>query len=291
MILGALDIGSNAARFQICRVIDYKGKLTFRKVEHIRYPLRLGEDVFENGIISEKRIKKLEELCVICKHMMGLYEVDLYSAYATSAFREAKNKNEVIDRVFKKSNINIEVINGHKEANLINKVIKQNIDSFNYIHIDVGGGSTELNIYVNKKKKYSESFKIGTIRDQDKIAKSDDWKLMKKWINKICTEFKIDHAIGTGGNIRKLHELSGKKEGKPISKRQIKDIQDNLNGYSLEERIKLLQMNADRADVILPASFIYHNVMKWSKTDKIFVPAVGLKDGMFLELYEKIKGK
>ena len=223
--------------------------------------------------------------------MMDLYNVDVYSAYTTSAMREAENNTEIIERVSKSTGINIEIIKGKKEANLINKVIKQNIDDKNYLHIDVGGGSTELNVYINKEKKFSESFKIGTIRDQDTLAESKDWENIKKWDKNISKEYNIDSAIGTGGNIKKIYELSGKKEGKPITKKAIKSIQNHLNSYSLEERIKLLQLNADRAEVILPASFIYLNVMKWGKTDEIYVPGVGLKDGMFLELYEQIKGK
>lgn len=290
MILGALDIGSNAARFQICKVIDYKGKLTFKKVEYIRYPLRLGEDVFENKSISEKKIKKIVELCVICKHMMDLYDVETYTAYATSAFREADNRQDVIDRVFEKSNINIEIIDGHKEADLINKIIVQNIDEHSYIHIDVGGGSTELNIYNKKYKKFSESFNIGAVRNLSKHDLIEEWNKMHSWIDDICKTYTIDFAIGTGGNISKIHELNKKKENKPLTRKEIIDTHDYLARFDLDERINMLMLNADRADVILPASKIYTTVMEWSKTKKIFVPGVGLKDGMFLELYEKIKG-
>ena len=290
MIFGALDIGSNAARFQIARVIEYKGDLTFKKVEYIRYPLRLGEDVFHNGKISEDRINKIIKLCEICKEMMSLYDVQVYSAYATSAMREAKNSANIIKKVISTTGINLEVIDGNKEADLINKVIKQNIDERSYIHIDVGGGSTELNIYNKGEIKFTESFKIGTIRNLQQNSKSEDWKLMKTWVKDICKKYNIDYAIGTGGNIKKLHEISQKKEGKPISRSNIKSIREYLSRFSIEERINLLQLNADRADVIIPASDIYESIMKWSGTKKMFVPSVGLKDGMFYELYEQIKG-
>jgi len=289
MILGALDIGSNAARFQICRVIEYKGELTFKKIEYIRYPLRIGEDVFINTDISENRISKIKEFCTICNSMMKLYEVDMYTAYATSAMREARNQKKVVDEVLKTTGINIEVINGKKEGHLINKVIKKTIDERSYIHIDVGGGSTELNVYDKKEKKFSESFKIGTIRNIKE--QTQEWKRIKKWIKKISSKYTIDFAIGTGGNIRKLYELSENKEGKSLSKSTIKSIKEYLERFSLEERINILKLNADRADVILPAANIYLSVMKWSDTKKIFVPSLGLKDGMFIEMYEKIKGQ
>ena len=290
MILGALDIGSNAARFQICRVIEYQNEITFKKIEYIRYPLRLGEDVFNNNIISKERISKIVELCNICRHMMKLYEVDMYAAYATSAFREANNKNLVIKKVFDKTNLNLEVIDGNKEAYLINKIIKKNIDERNYIHIDVGGGSTEINIYSKRQKIFSESFNIGTIRNLKQNSKTKDWELMRTWVKDISKRYSIDFAIGTGGNIRKIHEISQKKEDKPLSRNNIEAVKEYLSRFTMEERINMLKLNADRADVILPAADIYSSVMKWSKTKKIFVPAVGLKDGMFLELYEKIKG-
>lgn len=291
MILGALDIGSNAARFQICRVIEYRGQLSFKKIEYIRYPLRLGEDVFLNKEISDKRLNKIIELCKICQHMMELYEVDIYTAYATSAMREATNQDLVIEKVLKKTGINIEVIDGNKEAELINRVIQQTIDERSYIHIDVGGGSTELNIYSKKEKTYSESFRIGTIRNLKQNSDAKDWKAMKARVKEITGTSKIDYAIGTGGNIRKLHELLEAKEGKPISRSDIESVREYLCRFDLEERINMLMLNADRADVIIPASDIYISIMKWAKTKKIFVPAVGLKDGMFLELYEKIKGQ
>lgn len=289
MILAALDIGSNAARFQIDRVIEYKGELSFKKIEYIRYPLRLGEDVFHNQLITEKRIAKIIELCHICKQMMVLFEVDMYTAYATSAMREAQNSSDIIKQVLSKTGINLEVIDGDKEADLINKVIKKNIDERSYIHIDVGGGSTELNIYNKKEKKFTKSFNIGTIRNIKQEVQNDEWEEMKKWVKNIIFRYNIDFAIGTGGNIRKIHELSLKKEGKPLSRRNIENIKEYISRFDMEERINMLKINADRADVILPAADIYSSVMKWSKTKKIFVPAVGLKDGMFYEMYEKIK--
>lgn len=288
MKLAAVDIGSNAIRLQITKVIDYQGKVNFKKVEYVRFPLRLGKDVFELGMISPSKEEKFMKLMHAFKLLIDLYEVDDYLICATSAMRESENGQSIADKVQQDLELKIQIINGDEEAEIINKAIKRNLDDKTYLHIDVGGGSTELNLYVNKEKINAQSFKIGSVRRLGKYDSPQIWEQLNEWIKE---NVKKKHhnitAIGTGGNINKIMEMAKKKSNQPVSLTKILEIQKYLNSYTLDERINLLQLNPDRADVIIPASEIYIAVMRVAGANKIIVPDSGMKDGMMQVLYER----
>ncbi|RUA28069.1 MAG: phosphatase [Bacteroidetes bacterium] len=286
--LAAIDIGSNAIRIQLTRVTLYQGNITFKRLEYVRFPLRLGQDVFTTGRISEQSKVKFLKLMQAFKILIDLYEVDDYMGCATSAMREAENGRYLIDQVKAELDLEIDIIDGDQEANMINKAIFPYMDEKAYLHIDVGGGSTEFNFYQNNEKLLSKSFKIGSVRHLETDSSHYMWDEMRNWIEKnvIKKSVKI-HAIGTGGNINKVKDLAGKKAGKPISLKKVKEIQEYIKGFDMEERINKLQLNPDRADVIIPALDIYINAMAWSKSLSIIVPDSGLKDGIMQVLYER----
>ncbi len=294
MRFAAVDIGSNAIRMQITKVIEFEDKITFKKLEYVRFPLRLGQDVFKNGEIGPKKYEKFLKLMQAYKNLIELYEVTNYYGCATSAMREAKNGKELVKKVKDKFNLKINIISGREEALMINKVIRHYLDDRAYIHIDVGGGSTELNIYFKGEKVVSQSFKLGSVRRLQHYDKPEIWDDIRHWIkDNIKKSYGKMLAIGTGGNINKIFELSGvgKKERK-ISLATINKVIDKLKGMTLEERMFQLQLNPDRADVIVPASEIYTEVMRVAKAKEIVVPDVGLKDGIMYSLFEQnYKGK
>jgi len=286
--LAAIDIGSNAIRFQISTVLDRGPKILFKKLEYIRFPLRLGHDVFSTGKISKESIAKFMKLMSAYKTMLELYEADDYLFCATSAMRESENGKKLIERVYNELGLTINVISGKEEADLINRAIASYLTDHTYLHIDVGGGSTELNLYVHGKKVKTRSFKVGSVRMLEHTDLPIMWTDMEKWIK---TNVKKNYgrliAVGTGGNISKIFELAGKKPGKTISLKMVKDVRDRVAALTMDQRIYELQMNPDRADVIIPASSIYIKVMEWAHAQSIMVPDVGLKDGMLLYLLEK----
>ncbi|HCM77570.1 MAG TPA: phosphatase [Cytophagales bacterium] len=288
MKLAAIDIGSNAIRFQISTVLDRGPKILFKKLEYIRFPLRLGHDVFSTGKISKESIAKFMKLMSAYKTMLELYEADDYLFCATSAMRESENGKKLIERVYNELGLTINVISGKEEADLINRAIASYLTDHTYLHIDVGGGSTELNLYVHGKKVKTRSFKVGSVRMLEHTDLPIMWTDMEKWIK---TNVKKNYgrliAVGTGGNISKIFELAGKKPGKTISLKMVKDVRDRVAALTMDQRIYELQMNPDRADVIIPASSIYIKVMEWAHAQSIMVPDVGLKDGMLLYLLEK----
>ena len=290
MKLAAIDIGSNAIRMQITHVLEYQGKLTFKKLEYIRFPLRLGHDVFALGRISPKNETKFIRLMTAFKMLIDLYEVEDHYACATSAMRESENGSEIAEKVFKECGLTINVIDGELEAELINKSLKTLIDEQTYLHIDVGGGSTEFNLFVNREKIISKSFKLGSVRMMEKTENPEVWQEMKSWLDsQIKKEYGPVTAIGTGGNISKAYELTKRKPGGKISSRQIREVQLHIANHSMEERINVLFLNPDRADVIVPALDIYAQAMDWAKAKSMLVPDVGLKDGLMYYLYEKTK--
>jgi exopolyphosphatase/guanosine-5'-triphosphate,3'-diphosphate pyrophosphatase len=286
--LAAIDIGSNAIRFQISTVLDKGPKILFKKLEYIRFPLRLGHDVFSTGKISKESIKKFMKLMSAYKTMIELYEADDYMFCATSAMRESENGRELAERVFNELGLTIKLISGKEEADLINRAIASYLTDHTYLHIDVGGGSTELNLYVHGKKIKTRSFKVGSVRVLEHTDLPVMWTDMEKWIK---TNVKKSYgrliSVGTGGNISKIFELAGKKPGKTISLTTVKEVRDRVEALTMDQRIYDLQMNPDRADVIIPASSIYIKVMEWAGSKSIIVPDVGLKDGMLLYLLEK----
>ena len=288
MKLAAIDIGSNAIRLQVSHTIKTKGILNFKKLEYVRFPLRLGHDVFATGRISPANVKKFKKLMHSYKILIDLFEVDDSMACATSAMREAENGRELVKEIEEDLKFKIHIIDGKREAILINNAINSFLDrTKNYLHIDVGGGSTELNIYIKGKKVESRSFKIGSVRRLEHHDSPVIWNNMKKWVAEQSKDKGKLTAVGTGGNINKLFEMAQAKAGKTVNINKIKEIQKSIAAMPMHERINELQLNPDRADVIIPASEIYISVMEWANSSQILVPSVGLKDGMMLYLYQK----
>ncbi|HEX6889035.1 MAG TPA: phosphatase [Chryseolinea sp.] len=288
MKLAAIDIGSNAIRFQVSTVLDTAPTVVFKKLEYIRFPLRLGHDVFSTGRISDKSIGKFKKLMKAFRLLIELYEVSDYMFCATSAIRESDNGAELVNDVFNELGITIHIIDGNREAELINRAISSYLTKKTYLHIDVGGGSTELNLYVKGDKIKTRSFKVGSVRVLEHNDSPLMWEDMEQWVRaNIKKEYGKVTAVGTGGNISKIFELAKKRPGGTISIKKVRDILAMIKEHSLEDRVYKLQMNPDRADVIVPASDIYIKVMEWARAQSILVPEVGLKDGMMLYLYEQ----
>ncbi len=290
MKLAAIDIGSNAIRFQISSVLDNGPKVIFKKLEYIRFPLRLGHDVFATGRISDKSKEKFKKLMKAYKLLIDLYEANDYMFCATSAMRESENGYELAEEIEKELGVNIEIIDGNREAEFINRAIQSYLSDNTYLHIDVGGGSTELNLYTAGKKINTRSFKIGSVRVLSHHDSPEMWQDMEKWVrDHVKKEYGKVTAVGTGGNISKMFELAQLKPHRLMSFKKMTEVRDMIEAHTLEERIYKLQMNPDRADVIIPASSIYMKVMEWASAKYIFVPDVGLKDGMLLHLYDRNK--
>jgi exopolyphosphatase / guanosine-5'-triphosphate,3'-diphosphate pyrophosphatase len=288
--LAAVDIGSNAIRFQVSTILDNHDPVLFKKLEYVRFPLRLGHDVFTTGRISARSQVKFKKLMKAYKLLLELYEVDDYMFCATSAMREAENGQDLVNEVFEEFGIAIHIIDGNREAELINRAIQSYLTDKTYLHIDVGGGSTELNLYTGGSKIRTRSFKIGSVRVLEHHDSPVMWEDMEKWIREqVKKDYGKVTAVGTGGNISKIFELARVRPGKTMSLNRIRQMRKMIEDYSLEERIYKLQMNPDRADVIIPAADIYLKVMEWAHASSILVPDVGLKDGMMLMLFEKHK--
>ncbi len=288
MKLAAIDIGSNAIRLQISTVLSKQTPPVFKKLEYVRFPLRLGHDVFGTNRISEKSMQTFKKLMRAYKLLLELYEVDDYMFCATSAMRESENGAELVSQVFDELGVTINVIDGNREAELINRAIASYLANDTYLHIDVGGGSTELNLYAHGKKIKTRSFKIGSVRVLEHHDSPVMWEDMEKWVkDNVKKDYGKVTAVGTGGNISKIFELGKMKPGKTMSLKKVKGIQSMIESFTIDERIYKLQMNPDRADVIIPASGIYIKVMEWAHASSILVPDVGLKDGVLLYLHEK----
>jgi exopolyphosphatase/guanosine-5'-triphosphate,3'-diphosphate pyrophosphatase len=289
LILAAIDIGSNAARLLITEVIDNGvDKPQFNKLNLFRVPLRLGFDVFESKFISTDKLKMFMDTMKAFKHLMNAYAVTNYKACATSAMRDASNANEIIESVFKATGIRIEVISGDMEANLVyeNHVAENMNDQNSYMYIDVGGGSTELSFFTNGKLVFKQSFNIGTIRLLKNMVTENHWEEMKNTIRAFTRGQKAVIAIGSGGNINKVFSLSKKKDGKPLSLELLRDYYKELEAFDLEERMLKYNLRRDRADVILPALSIYINAMRWAGAEEIYVPKIGLADGLIKHLWD-----
>ena len=289
MKIAAIDIGSNAARMQISSVLHDKKKISFKKVEYVRFALRLGMDVFNTGKITYESEARIKKLLMAYRLLMELHEVDAYMICATSAMREAENGSNIVERIKNELGMEIHLIDGEKEAELINNVIIAVLENDKtYLHIDVGGGSTELNIYKGRTKIAAKSFKIGSVRLLEHKEAPDVWRKMKSWVNDNIPEHEHVIAVGTGGNISKLFNMIENKPNGRASLEELERKRNYIDQFTLEERINLLQLNADRADVIVPASDIYISVMKWADADEIIVPDLGLKDGILLLVYETL---
>lgn len=288
MKFAAIDIGSNAIRFQVSSILDNKKRILLKKLEYIRFPLRLGHDVFATGRISDNSIARFKKLMHAYKLLLELYEVDDCMFCATSAMRESENGKKLVDDVKNEFGIDIQIIDGDLEAELVNKAIGSYLTDDTYLHIDVGGGSTELNLFTKGKKISTKSFKIGSVRILENQDQPQIWAEMENWVKQnVKKEYGKVTAVGTGGNISKIFELAALKPHRLMSLKKIQETKTMIESHSIEDRIYKLQMNPDRADVIVPASDIYTRVMEWSQAKYILVPEVGLKDGMLLHLFEK----
>jgi len=292
MRVAAIDIGSNAIRLQVSSIVRYNERDTIKNLEYVRFPLRLGQDVFKEGRILDVTADKFVKLMNAFKMLIDLYEVSAYRVCATSAFREAENVTQIASRVFEECGMHVEIISGDEEADLINKAIFKFLDDKSYLHIDVGGGSTELNFYFNRVKIASESFQLGSVRNMTMAEFPEAWVKLERWISEnVSKNYYPVTAIGTGGNINKLFELSAtkNKKAKSISLSELSAVHFLISRMSLDERINQLMLNPDRADVIVPASEIYLHVMQKAKAKKIIVPDLGLKDGIIESQYDKVK--
>lgn len=291
MKLAAIDIGSNAARLLISEVsIDSNGEPLFNKINLVRVPLRLGFDVFENGFISQEKKHMMIETMKSYAHLLKAYHIDNVLACATSAMRDASNGLEVKDEIKQKTGIDVRIISGDEEASFIyeNHIAEHLDKEHSYLYIDVGGGSTELTFFDQGKLMYKESFNIGTIRLLKGMVTDDTWDEMKDHLKKNTSSKLPMVAIGSGGNINKIFSLSKRKEGKPLSLESLKDYYKELSSVNIEQRIKVYKLKEDRADVIVPALQIYISVMRWANIDQIYVPKIGLADGLIQHLYEEI---
>ncbi|WP_202910395.1 Ppx/GppA phosphatase family protein [Hymenobacter sediminis] len=295
--LAAIDIGSNAVRCQISAVLHYGDRYRLKRVEYVRYPLRLGEDVFATGRISEKKQEKFIKFLHALRLLMEVHDVapNHYLICATSAMRTAQNGQDVAARIQQELGMTVQVIDGQAEAAYINRVIENLLeDKKHYIHIDVGGGSTEFNIYHDRRKVASQSFEVGSIRrmQQEEAGLSTEamretWQRMEEWVTENARRYHVTRAIGTGGNINKLYSMAQPSVDKPVTRRRIATILDHLTSMNMDERVNVALLNPDRADVIVPAGHIYLSAMEWANVSQMIVPDIGLKDGMLQTLFEE----
>ena len=292
MRLAAIDIGSNAARLLISEACtNDQGKTQFQKLNLVRVPLRLGFDVFENRQISPEKEEKIIKTISSYKMLSDIYDVRGMKACATSAMRDAGNGEKILNRVKQETGVEIEIISGDAEATYIyENHIAENMDKdHSYLYIDVGGGSTELTFFADGAMQFKRSFNIGTLRILKKQVDEFMWDEMRDFIRRETRGHERDMvAIGSGGNINKVFSLSKRKEGKPLQLELLKDYFRELGSFSLDERMRIYKLREDRADVIVPALSIYVNVMRWANIEEIYVPKIGLVDGLIQHLYREI---
>lgn len=294
MRLAAIDIGSNAARLLITEVSqDREGNPLFNKLNLVRVPLRLGFDVFEKGEISKEKRGMILQTMKAYGHLINAYNVKNVIACATSAMRDAGNSADIIRKVKLETGLEIEIISGDLEASIIyeNHVAEHMDTEHSYLYIDVGGGSTELTFFADGKLVFKQSFNIGTIRMLKDMVDDSKWNEMKEAIKNKTKGYKQITTIGTGGNINKVFSLSKRKDGKPLNIELLKDYYKEIASFSLEDRINIYKLREDRADVIVPALQIYINVMRWADAAEIYVPKIGLADGLIQHLYYALAAK
>lgn len=284
----AIDIGSNAMRLLITNIVEVKNKdVQFNKSALVRVPIRLGQDAFTVGEISEENIDRMADAMKAFSLLMKVHKVENYKAFATSAMREAYNAKEVVELIKKKSGIKIEIIDGKKEAAIIASTDLHHLlkTDKTYLFVDVGGGSTEFSLFSDGKMINSRSFKAGTVRLLNNMVCEVVWEEIEKWIKTNTENFEEVILIGSGGNINKLFKMSGKQQEKPLSYLYMNAQYTYLSSLSYEQRITELGLNPDRADVIVPATRIFLNAMKWSSARQLFVPKIGLSDGIVKAMY------
>ncbi len=292
MKLAAIDIGSNAARLLITEVVKQNGQQpVFNTLNLIRVPLRLGFDVFEYKKILPEKIAMILNTMRAYKYLLDAYGVSGYKACATSAMRDAENSAEILDLIRTETGLEITVISGDEEASVIyeNHVAENFSNDRPYLYIDVGGGSTELTLFSDNQMIFKKSFNIGTIRLLKNQVSEDQWSELKNFCRDKTKFYKNMVAIGTGGNINKVFSMSKKKDGKPLALELLKDYYKEFNSVSLYERMRVYNLREDRADVIVPALLIFMNVMRWAEASEIFVPKIGLADGLIQLLYEELR--
>jgi exopolyphosphatase/guanosine-5'-triphosphate,3'-diphosphate pyrophosphatase len=289
--LAAIDIGSNAIRLLIEEVRHFNGQIRIDKVSLTRVPVRLGEDVFTTGRISDEKLKQLVKTMRAFCYIMDIHQVEVFRACATSAMREAKNRKAVIETVEREANFKIEILSGDEEADLIfSNYFSQNLNTKNdYLFIDVGGGSTELTLIKKGKRVKGQSFDIGTVRSLAVGIDKSVWKSIDKWLTNQSSISNNLIAIGTGGNVNTLFKLQGKKPMEMLSHAEIKSLHKQLNSVSVDERIFNFKLRPDRADVIIPACEIYLRIMELAGIGNMLVPKIGLSDGMILHMAEQVK--
>ena len=290
--IAAIDIGSNAVRMLICYIIPSGKKYIFQKNSYLRLPIRLGEDSFKDGIISKSKIHKLSDAILSFKYIMNVHDVEYYQIYATSALRESKNSKEVILEIKKTTGLKINLISGLKEAKIISKGNSLEKLQYNrsFLYVDVGGGSTEYSILRRGEEKKSKSFKIGTVRLLNNLVDDKLFIDIKYWLDTYLDDQNKIKMFATGGNINKIQSMTGSKIGKPISYLSLKDLYNNLIKYNYQERMVKFSLNPDRADVIIPALKIFITTMESVGSNKLFVPKVGLVDGMINEIFHENNG-
>lgn len=284
----AIDIGSNAMRLLVVNIVEQEGKETqFNKSSLVRVPIRLGQDAFTVGEISTENTDRMCDAMKAFNLLMKVHKVEAYKAFATSAMREAYNGKEVVALIKKKADIKIEIIDGKKEAAIIASTDLHHLlkTDKTYLFVDVGGGSTEFTLFSDGKIVTSRSFKVGTVRLLNEMVCDVVWEEIEKWIKTNTADFDEVSLIGSGGNINKLFKMSGKMQDKPMSYLYINSQYAFLNSLTYNQRISELGLNPDRADVIIPAVRIYLNAMKWSGARNIYVPKIGLSDGIVKAMY------
>lgn len=285
MRYAAIDIGSNAVRLLIADIIERENEVGFNKNTLLRVPLRLGDDAFIHQHISEGKFENMVKTMSAFRNLMDVYRVTDYMACATSAMRDADNGKEVVEAC-SKAGIDIKIIDGAEEAQIIYNVHSHtNMDKNKvYLYIDVGGGSTEISLFANGELVASRSFNLGTIRILDNQDSPETWDDMKVWVKNITKSYKTIYGIGSGGNINKLSRMANEKADKPISYAKLKAMYVYLSSYSLKDRINVLELKQDRADVIIPASEIFLTIMKVGHLKNIMAPRIGLADGIIQTL-------
>lgn len=294
MILAAIDIGSNAARLLISEASVYRnGTVDFTKLNLVRVPLRLGMDVFDKGYITDEKKSMFLLTMKAYKSLMDVYQAEAMRACATSAMRDARNGRKVLEEIEQETGIRIEIISGQEEANIIYEthIAEKLAHNKSYLYIDVGGGSTEITLFSNNKIIFKESFNIGTIRLLHNKVSDDQWEQMKLFIKTQIKDYEPVEAIGSGGNINKIFSLSKRKEGKPLPIDLLKDYYKEMSFSTVAERKHLYGFRDDRADVIVPALQIFISIMRWANADEIYVPKIGLADGIVRMLYKDLAKK
>lgn len=286
----AVDIGSNAIRLLIATVIEKEGFPTqFKKTSLVRLPIRLGADVFLKGNISSGNYKRLLDAMQAYSLIIKTHKVVAFRACATSAMREAKNGKEIVSKLKAATGIDIQIIDGNDEAAIIASTdLKQLIsDNKVFLYVDVGGGSTEFTVFANGKNIASHSFKLGTVRIINGMVEDTMWEQAQQWVTQHTKAYSKINVIGSGGNINSIYRFSEKKVGQPLSYLFMSNFYEKVKQYDYNQRVFELKMNPDRADVIIPATRIYLSAMKWAKAKNMYIPKIGLADGIVKQLYSE----